>query len=170
FTRHNVGFMFADYFALKENLSFRGKFQALFCEIKLGNSQGFLVKPQTYMNLSGRSIREIINWYKLSPQDVIVVYDDLDLPLGKIRIRPQGGAGGHNGIKSIISELGTDNFPRIKIGIGRPPEGWDPADYVLSNFRQEELTELKPVLIRAWEAARELADEGLIGAMNKYNR
>ncbi len=169
-TRHNVGFLTIDHMADKNSLSLRGKFQAQVGELTISGVKSLLVKPQTFMNLSGRSVREVLNWYKLTPEDIIVIYDDMDIPFGKIRIRSQGSPGGHNGIKSIVSELGTDGFIRIKVGIGRPPEGWNPVDYVLGNFRSEELFELDNVLNNVEDAVKEIISGGITKAMNKYNR
>ena len=168
--RHNIGFMAIDYLAERHKVSFRGKFQALVGETNLGETRAVLVKPQTYMNLSGRSVREILNWYKLGPENVLIVYDDMDLPLGRLRIRPQGGPGGHNGIKSLISELGTEVFSRIKVGIGRPPLGWDPADYVLGNFTANESNQVKEIMPEIASGVEELVERGLLSAMNKFNR
>lgn len=169
-TRHNVGFMALDHLAKKLDVSFRGKFQAEIGEALIAGDKALLVKPQTFMNLSGRSVREVLNWYKLTPENLIVIYDDMDLPLGKIRLRPQGGAGGHNGIKSIIGELGTESFNRVKIGIGRPPEGWDPADYVLSDLRSNDVRDLAEVLVMVEGAVNSIISEGINRAMNSYNR
>jgi len=168
--RHNVGFVAIDHLAEKSNCSFRGKFQADVGDIVLGLEKCLLVKPQTFMNLSGRSVREVLNWHKLSPENLIVIYDDMDLPLGKIRLRSQGGPGGHNGIKSIIAELGTEDFARVRVGIGRPPQGWDPVDYVLGDFRGEELRELDEVMDKVEGAVTSIVSSGMARAMNNYNR
>lgn len=168
-TRHNVGFIAVNRLANNLTGGWRNKFQAEVGEAVIAGDKCLLVKPQTFMNLSGRSVREILNWYKLAPENLIVIYDDMDLALGKIRLRFQGGAGGHNGIKSIIGELGTDRFDRIKIGIGRPPEGWDPVDYVLSDLRANELANMAEVLEKVEGAVQSIISEGIIRAMNSYN-
>ncbi|HZK86113.1 MAG TPA: aminoacyl-tRNA hydrolase, partial [Desulfosporosinus sp.] len=119
-TRHNVGFLLVDLLAEVYTLQFRAKFQGLWTEGNVHGERILLLKPQTFMNLSGRSVRELMNFYKIPGNDLLIVHDDLDLPLGKIRLRDQGGAGGHNGIKSILTELGSEKFWRLKLGVGRP--------------------------------------------------
>jgi len=169
-TRHNVGFMLVDMIALAYRLDLRPKFQGLIAEGQSEGERFFLFKPQTFMNLSGRAMQELVKFYKIKGADILVVYDDMDLPLGRTRLRPQGSSGGHNGIRSIIGELGTEEFWRLKMGIGRPPEHWDPARYVLSQFTSEELPILKDALERAQKAVYLwLAGEG-DKAMNLYNR
>jgi len=169
-TRHNAGFLVVDCLAEELKLDFRPKFQGLVAETTLEGEKVYLLKPQTFMNLSGRSIRELAQFYKLTPEDIMVVYDDMDLPLGRMRLRSSGSAGGHNGIKSTIAELGTENFWRLKIGIGRPPEGWDPARYVLSSFTKEEIPVLEEIIEKGMKALTLwLKGEGN-KAMNLYNR
>ncbi len=129
-----------------------------------------LVKPQTFMNLSGVSVREAAKFYKAQPAEIIVIHDDLDLPPGRMRIRERGGAGGHRGIESIIAQLGTAEFVRIKFGIGRPPAGWESADYVLGRFSQEEQPLIKEMIITAADAVEMLLKEGTAPAMNQFNR
>lgn len=169
-TRHNVGFLLLDTWNEELKLEFRPKFQGLMAETQFGGEKVFLLKPLTFMNLSGRSIRELTQFYKITPQDVLVVHDDMDLPLGRIRLRRSGSAGGHNGIKSTIAELGTEEFWRLKIGVGRPPAGWDPAHYVLGSFGKEEIPSLEDVLGRGQEALRLWARGEGNKAMNLYNR
>jgi PTH1 family peptidyl-tRNA hydrolase len=129
-----------------------------------------LAKPLTYMNLSGESVRELADFYKVAPEDIIVIYDDISLEVGQLRIRKKGSAGGHNGMKSIISHLGTEDFPRIKVGIGDKPENWDLADYVLSRFPDEEQSEIREALKNASDACRIMITSGIEEAMNIYNR
>ncbi|SHN54512.1 peptidyl-tRNA hydrolase [Fervidobacterium gondwanense DSM 13020] len=157
-TRHNVGFMVLD----KLSKSWKRGPNYLYSDINIFGEKVRLVKPTTYMNLSG----EVFKY--LPHDDIIVVYDDLDLPLGRIRIRKNGSAGGHNGIKSIISFIGQD-FPRIRIGIGPKPQDVDAADYVLSNFSQEEFEKLEKVMELTIEAIKSIISEGIDKAMNKYN-
>lgn len=168
-TRHNIGFVALDFLGTRFNATFRGKFLSELGQAEISAAKCILVKPQTYMNLSGRAVREVLAWHKLGPENLIVIYDDMDLQLGKIRLRPKGGAGGHNGIKSLIAELGTDNFARIKIGIGRPPENWDPANYVLSNFGSEEKEAVAGVLSKVEKSVETIISEGMTAAMNKLN-
>lgn len=168
--RHNVGFLLLDSLAEDLKLNFRPKFQGLVAETQISGEKVYLLKPQTFMNLSGRSIRELVQFYKLRPEDILVVYDDMDLPLGRLRLRTSGSAGGHNGIKSMLAELGTEDFWRLKIGIGRPPAGWDSARYVLSAFAKEELPTLDGVLERGIQAASLWAKGDGVKAMNEYNR
>jgi PTH1 family peptidyl-tRNA hydrolase len=128
-----------------------------------------LAKPQTYMNLSGHSAQGLLNFYKLPIENMLIAHDDLDLPFGTIRIRPKGGPGGQGGMASTIGQLGTKDFPRLRIGIGRPPGRMDPAAYVLQDFSREELKALSAIIDRAAEAALEFVINGLNAAMNKYN-
>jgi len=169
-TRHNIGFLLVDLLAEVNKLQFRAKFQGLWSEGNIEGERIFLLKPQTFMNLSGRSVRELINFYKISGDDLLIVHDDMDLSLGKIRLRDQGSAGGHNGIKSILAELGTERFGRLKLGVGRPPRDFDPARYVLSPFAEDEMKPLDEVLGRA-EKATNLWIKGEVDrAMNLYHR
>ena len=164
-TRHNIGFLLVDLLAEAHNLQFRAKFQGLWTEGNVEGERFLLLKPQTFMNLSGRSVSELTNFYKVLGEDLLIVQDDMDLPLGKIRLRDQGSAGGHNGIKSILAELGTEKFWRLKLGVGRPPRNsmiedrnsnHEPRssiiDHVLSPFAEDELTQLDEVLGRAEKA------------------
>ena len=169
-TRHNFGFMLIDHIA--EKIGARGmKVQSkaivtsgLFEEIKL-----ILAKPQTYMNLSGHSVQGLLHFYKIPHSQLIVAHDDLDLPYGTIRIRPTGGPGGQRGMANTIELLGTQDFPRLRLGIGRPPGRMDPKDYVLQDFSKDELKLLPELLTRASDAALEFVKNGLNAAMNKYN-
>jgi PTH1 family peptidyl-tRNA hydrolase len=128
-----------------------------------------LVKPQTYMNLSGQAVAALMNWHKIGAENVIVIYDDASLPAGKLRLRIKGSSGGHNGIESLIENLGTDAFLRIKIGVGHPPEGWDLADYVLGKFTKEEQTLFDKVLEQTADAVEYVLKHGVAEAMNKFN-
>lgn len=169
-TRHNVGFDVIDILAHVYGISVKKlKHRALVGEGFIGGQKVLLVKPQTYMNLSGDSLAEILSYYKLSPEELIVVYDDIDTDFGRIRIRKKGSAGTHNGMKSIISRLGFDDFPRIRIGVGRPFDGRDLASFVLSKFTKEEMKEIAETEKRAAEAAEAIISGGVEAAMNKYN-
>lgn len=169
-TRHNIGFLLLDLLADSMGLDFRPKHQGQFAQTMIKSEKVYLLKPQTFMNLSGRSVVDLTAFYKVSPQDMLVVYDDMDLDFGKIRLRAKGSAGGHNGIKSIISELGTEEFWRLKLGIGRPPERWDAAQYVLSQFKDTEIPILEETLAKAEKAALLWVEGQSDKAMNLYNR
>lgn len=170
-TRHNIGFEALDAVAAKYNIAIKKmKFNAIYGEGIINGEKVVLVKPQTYMNLSGESIRDFKAWYKAEDSKIIIIYDDVSLPIGKLRIRQKGSAGGHNGIKNIIYQLKTDVFPRIKIGIGKPenPE-FDMADYVLGKFGKREVEQLVPSAIDAAEAVGVIISQGVDSAMAKYN-
>ena len=128
-----------------------------------------LAKPQTYMNLSGESVREIADFYKIEPENIIIIYDDISLDVGQLRIRKKGSAGGHNGIKNIIAHLGTQEFPRIKVGIGNKPEGWDLADYVLSKYSKAEQEALEEAADGVIGAVKLMLMDDIEAAMNRYN-
>lgn len=168
--RHNIGFMLIDRLAVR--LDARGmKLQSkaivtsgLYEEHKL-----ILAKPQTYMNLSGQSVQGLLHFYKILPENLIVAHDDLDLPLGTIRIRPGGGAGGQKGMASTIERLGTKDFPRLRLGIGRPPGRMDAAAYVLQDFSHADLLIVSETLDRAADAVLTFVTDGLNKAMNKFN-
>jgi len=170
-TRHNVGWdaitrLSDDY---KIPLDFK-KHKALCGKGYIEGEKVILAQPLTYMNLSGESVRDFLDFYKVTPADIIVIYDDISLEVGQLRIRKQGSAGGHNGMKSIIAHLGTDEFPRIKIGVGDKPKGWDLADYVLSRFQGEEQEAIKQALKDSSEACKSILTTDLDSAMNYYNR
>ena len=170
FTRHNVGFMLADSFSLNSNLNFREypRLKCLMTNLRTAYEDFLIVKPTTFMNLSGEAIRAVMDYYRIDIKDVLIVYDDLSLELGKIRFRAGGSDGGHNGIKSIIQHLGTTNVARLKIGIGPQPN--IPSEvFVLQNFTKEELEELKKVLTNAKNAIQCYYTEGLAVAQNKFN-
>ena len=170
-TRHNMGFEVIDTIASKYNINInKEKFKAHFGEGRIGNEKVILVKPQTFMNLSGESIREFVEWYKTEPENLIVIYDDVSLPVGKLRIRPKGSAGGHNGMKSIIYQIQRDVFPRIKVGVGAPQnKDYDLADYVLGRFTKEEVEVLIPVAIKAASAVETIIISGTEKAMAEFN-
>lgn len=169
-TRHNIGFLLIDLLAEAYDLQFRAKYQGLWTEGLVEGERLFLLKPQTFMNLSGRSVGELMKFYKVQGNDLLIVHDDMDLPLGKIRLRERGSAGGHNGIKSILAELGTENFWRLKLGVGRPPKEWDPARYVLAPFAEEEFSQLDNVLELAEKATKLWIKGEPSRAMNLYHR
>ena len=170
-TRHNVGFDAVDLLANKHNIKIsKLKHKALSGEGTVGGQKVILVKPQTFMNLSGESVRDIIEWYKIPLSNVIIIYDDVDLATGKIRVRPKGSAGTHNGMRSILYNIQSQDFPRIRIGIGRPPEGWDLADYVLSKFKSDDRKLMDVSIENAAEAAEAIIKSSAEEAMNKYNK
>jgi len=167
-TRHNVGFMFIDKYADKNNLNFKEKMDALYTETIINNEKVLLIKPTTFMNLSGEAISLVMNYYKIEVKDLIVIYDDLSLDLGKLRFRANGSDGGHNGIKSIIKHLGGKNFDRIKVGIGPQPP--IPAEaFVLQNFAKEQMDDLKTSVKRTVDALECYLSEGIDKAQNRYN-
>lgn len=170
-TRHNAGFASIDRLAEKNHISIdMKKFQALCGTGYIGGQKVLLLKPQTYMNLSGESLRAACDFFKIDPeQELIVIYDDISLAPGQLRIRAKGSAGGHNGIKSIISHLGTQVFLRVKVGVGEKPQGWDLADYVLGHFSKEEQQVMQESFDRAADAAVALLSEEVQQVMNEYN-
>ena len=169
-TRHNVGFSVIDVLADKYNIDVSDcKHKALCGRGVIEGEKVLLVKPQTFMNLSGESIREAVDYYKIDPEDIIVIYDDISLDPGQLRIRLKGSAGGHNGIKNIIAYLGTQEFPRIKVGVGAKPPKMDLADYVLSRFGAEEQKLMDEAFGEAAEAAVMMMTAGAERAMNHYN-
>lgn len=171
-TRHNVGFDVIDTLAERYNISVdTRKSRALIGKGMIEGHKVILVKPQTYMNLSGESIRSLVDYYKVDEEsELIVIYDDVSLGVGQLRIRKKGSAGGHNGIKSILSELGTDVFLRIKVGVGEKPRKYDLADYVLGHFSKEEKEQMKEGDQKAADAVSMLLNGETEAAMNQYNR
>lgn len=171
-TRHNVGFEVIDAIADKYNITVDGrKNRAYIGKGMIGGGKVILAKPQTYMNLSGESIRGLVDYYKIEPEDeLLIIYDDVSLDVGKLRIRRKGSAGGHNGIKNIIANLGTDVFPRIKVGVGEKPENYDLADYVLGHFSKSEKEMIEEGIKQAVCAVEKILEEGADAAMNLYNR
>lgn len=170
-TRHNIGFAALDYIADKEGININtGKHKALVGSGYMGGEKVLLVKPQTFMNLSGESLRPIMDFYKLDPEDFLVIFDDIDLDVGRLRIRKKGSAGGHNGIKSIISHLGSMEFPRVKIGVGAKPKGYDLADYVLGHFGKEDQTILSERFEDVYDAVKLIVEDNITEAMNRHNK
>lgn len=171
-TRHNVGFDVIDALADKYNITVDGRKNRAFVGKGIIEGQKvILVKPQTYMNLSGESIRGIIDYYKIDEEEeLIVVYDDISMDIGQIRIRKKGSAGGHNGIKNIIAHLGHDVFRRVKVGVGEKPKGFDLADYVLSHFSKSEKEQLEEGYEKAVSAIEMILRDEMEEAMNEYNR
>ena len=169
-TKHNVGFMLVDALADKLGISnWQEKFDALIAEGRLGTEKILLVKPQTYMNDSGRAVGPLMNWYKLPPEDLIVAHDDMDIPAGTIRIRKKGSAGGHNGIKSVLAHLGDEHFSRVRIGIGRPLPGWTVINHVLAPFQEEDVPKIKEAIQYLLPAVECIVTEDTDKAMNLYN-
>ena len=170
-TRHNCGFRAVD--LLAENLGCKIdklKFQGLYAQANYNGTKVFLLKPQTYMNLSGRSVLQLSAYFNIPPQRIIVLFDDISLEPGRLRIRPNGSAGGHNGIKSIIQEVGSQEFPRVKIGVGaKPNPNYDLADWVLSTFSANEEKALAVSLDNAAKAALAIIDHGVPEAANRFN-
>ncbi len=166
FTRHNAGFMVLDKWALDNNVSFKEDKKLKSFITKIDNN--LLIKPTTYMNLSGEAVRAVIDYYKISKDDILIIYDDISLDLGKIRFRANGSDGGHNGIKSIIQHLGSKEFDRLKIGIG-PQPNIPSENYVLQNFPKECHAILKDVLKKSTEAVEFYLDNGIQKAQNKFN-
>ena len=167
-TRHNIGFAAVDYIADKYNIELnRRKFKGVFGEGFINGKKVILLKPTTYMNLSGESIREVINFYKISNEEVIVIYDDISLEVGRLRIREKGSHDGHNGIKSIIANLGTDVFPRVKIGVGAPKGNL--VSHVLGKFSEDEIEILRETIKASSEAVSIIVNTDTKEAMNKLN-
>lgn len=169
-TRHNAGFMAIDKISDKWGIPVtQNKFRALVGEGRIEGEKVLLVKPQTYMNLSGESVAEVLKFYKLIPDDLVVIYDDLDLPTGQLRLREKGSAGGHNGIKSMIQHLGTQEFKRIKVGISRPEPGRSVSDYVLNTFPVAERADIQEAVGLAADACAMWTRESFLKVMNHYN-
>lgn len=184
--RHNIGFQVLDLLARRHQVPLsRSKFNALYGEgwiappriLERATSAGealhrqkvLLARPLTFMNRSGSAVAPMARYFAIEPQDIFVIYDELDLPSGKLRLRPFGGAGGHNGMKSLIQQLGTDRFPRARVGIGRPSEPMDPAAFVLQNFSEEEESEFGPLRPRIADAIESWLFQGIDNAMNRFN-
>lgn len=169
-TKHNVGFMLADSLANKLSATnWHEKFNALVAESFFDGEKILIVKPQTFMNLSGEAVAPIVNFYKIDVENLVVAHDDMDLPLGTIRLRPKGSGGGHHGIESIIQHLGTQNFPRIRIGVGRPPKNWTVNHHVLSPFTQDDAKIISNAIDELVPAVLCIFKEGINNAMNKFN-
>jgi PTH1 family peptidyl-tRNA hydrolase len=171
-TRHNAGFEVINKLAYDYNIEMnKTKFKAVYGEGRINGQKVLLIKPTTYMNLSGESVREFVNFYKLEPEDIIVTCDDINLPVGYIRIRAKGSDGGQKGLRSIISQLGYDTFARVRVGVGEKPPQWDLAKYVLSRFLDEEKDEIIGGMTDAADAITMIIqDDDVKRAMNKYNK
>lgn len=171
-TKHNVGFDTIDFLVDEYRVPSSGvKHKAMYGKSVIAGQKVILAKPLTYMNLSGESVAELVNYYKIDPEEeLVVIYDDINLAPGYIRVRKKGSAGGHNGIKNIIAQLGTDKFKRIRVGVGEKPKNWDLADYVLSPFSKEERTQVDEAIRHAADALELILQDDIDGAMNKYNK
>lgn len=170
-TKHNVGFRVIDRLAEKYEIKVeKAKHKALIGDGMIRDKRVLLVKPQTYMNLSGESVREIVNFYKIPQERFVVIFDDTSLPCGSVRIREKGSHGGHNGIRNIIDQMGTDQFARIKVGIGEKPSGWDLADYVLAKFSEEDLPAMSDGMDKAVKGVELMLSRGIAEAANRVNQ
>ena len=174
FTRHNIGFRIVDSLAQDIEIEFKKvkSYYSLISRGMINNHKVILVKPQTFMNLSGRAVSKVVSYYKISLRDLLIVYDDLNLELGQVRIRKKGSAGGHKGIKSIMQYLDSEEIPRLRIGIGNPSVNFnfDYVSYVLSNFNNEEKDKIGEVIQLSTDAIKTVIEDGLEKAMRKYNR
>ena len=169
-TRHNMGFLTVDLLAEEAGVQLnKVKFKSAYNILRFAGARCLVMKPQTYMNLSGEAVREAAQFYKIPPERILVIYDDVSLPVGKLRVRPSGSAGGHNGIKNIIAHLGTQDFPRVKIGTGAPGEGGDMIDWVIGVPSQADRKILLETFHRAIEAAACIIEHGCQKAMNDFN-
>lgn len=168
--RHNIGFQLLNRLAERLGVSFsRLQSKALVTDSRYQGHKVILAKPQTFMNLSGQSAGPLVNFYKVPLENLLIVYDEVDLPFGTLRLRPFGGSGGHNGMKSLITRLGTEAFPRLRLGVGRPPGRMEAADYVLQDFSKQEQELLPEILEQAGEAALTFVAQGIEAAMTQYN-
>ncbi len=168
-TKHNVGFRLLDTIVKEAGYPYRDDFRGKVAEGRLNDKRVIFLKPYTYMNLSGLAVNQLINYYKISNDDFLIIHDDMDLPLGKLRLRSKGSSGGHNGLKSIIGELGTQEFWRLKIGVGRPKEDLDVTNHVLSSFKKEEEIILSEVLSAAYKIVLLWIEGRGMEAMNTFN-
>ena len=169
-TKHNVGFMLVDALAARWGVtSWQEKSEALVAEVRRGAERILLVKPQTYMNESGRALGPLLHFYKLAPEDLIVCHDDMDIPCGTIRIRKKGSAGGHNGIKSILAHVGDEHFARVRVGIGRPAPGWTVVNHVLAPFAAEDAPKIQAAIEYLLPAVECIVDDDVDMAMNRFN-
>lgn len=170
YTRHNAGFMVVDYIARFLNAKFdKNRFNSLYSRISIANENVILLKPQTYMNASGEAVCEFMNFYRVPLENLIVIFDDVSLDVGTIRIKREGSSGGHNGVKSIINLVNSDNFKRIKIGVGGKPFGWELPDWVLSKFSVSELNSISLCFEQALSAVELIIKGKIEQAMNKFN-
>lgn len=170
-TKHNIGFITVDRIAENLGLTFnQTKFKSLYAEGRIGTEKIILIKPQTFMNLSGESVQPWMDYYNLTGDDIVIIYDDMDLPVGKIRLRMQGGSGGHNGMKSIIQHLGTKDFNRIRVGVGRPFPRQTVISHVLSQFPTDEIDDMKEAVLAVEEAIKYWGnDHTFQETMNEFN-
>ncbi|MBM7704912.1 aminoacyl-tRNA hydrolase [Metabacillus iocasae] len=169
-TRHNIGFMIIDELAEHLMISLdKTKFNGIYGVGTVKGEKVILLKPLTYMNLSGESLKPLMSYYDVSPEDILVIYDDLDLPSGKVRLRTKGSAGGHNGIKSIVQHLKTQEFNRIRVGIDRPTNGMKISDYVLGKFTNEEMVDMKEAIDKSIKASEDWIHTPFLEVMNRYN-
>ena len=170
-TKHNIGFLVLDALAANLGLSFnKTKFKSIYAEGNIGTEKVILVKPQTFMNLSGESVRPWMDYFELTEEDVVIIYDDMDLPVGKIRLRIQGGHGGHNGVKSLIQHMGTKNFNRIRVGVGRPFPSQDVVSHVLSPFSKDTVDDMKSSIHESVDAIKYwVNDKTFLETMNEFN-
>ncbi|KGX90081.1 peptidyl-tRNA hydrolase [Pontibacillus halophilus JSM 076056 = DSM 19796] len=170
-TRHNIGFMAIDELVSRQNWKLnKEKFKGVYTVERLNGEKVIIVKPMTYMNLSGECVRPLMEYYDLEPEDVVVIYDDMDLPTGKVRLRQKGGHGGHNGIRSMIDQLGTKEFNRIRLGIGKPTAPMSVTDYVLGKFDGEEQKFVSEAVVKAAEACEAWTDKSFLEVMNTFNQ
>jgi PTH1 family peptidyl-tRNA hydrolase len=168
--RHNIGFLSADRWAAAHSIAFNKiQHHAIIANGRWGERRVIAAKPQTYMNESGRAVGALLRFYKVPTERLLVIFDDLDLPFGTLRLRAEGGAGGHNGMRSIIQQLGGQQFARLRVGIGRPPGRMDPAAFVLQDFNRDETAGLSGVLDRAVQAIDAFIAAGIVAAMNQFN-
>jgi PTH1 family peptidyl-tRNA hydrolase len=169
-TRHNAGFLVVDRLASESSEALEKKqLGALVASVRLGNNPTILAKPQSFMNLSGQPTTSLRGYYKVEDDDIVVVHDDVDIPFGEVRVKSGGGHGGHNGLRDINQKLGTNCYARVRVGVGRPPEGHDTANYVLGRFSSEESSSLDELIGRAADATRAVVDGGVASAMNTFN-
>lgn len=171
-TRHNIGFQVIERIAEQERIPvLEKKHRALIGKGYIGGQKVILAKPLTYMNLSGESVRELVDYYKIDEKkELLVISDDISLPPGQLRLRKKGSAGGHNGLKNIIAHLGHEEFMRLKMGVGEKPEGWDLVDHVLGHFSREDKKEMEKAVTEAADAVRMVFHDGIEAAMNHYNK
>lgn len=167
-TRHNVGFMTIDVLARRAGSSFQNGFQAEIVDVMEGNEKVLLMKPQTFMNLSGLAVRQAIDFYQIEIIDLLVVCDDINLPLGQLRVRPRGTHGGHNGLRDVQRHLGTTEYPRLRLGVGAP-DGRELVDYVLDRFQSSERATVEEMVIRAAQAVATWVSDGMEVCMNRFN-
>jgi len=169
--RHNAGFLVADRLALRWSTSFDSKqFNAVVGKTRIDDRPVILAKPQTFMNLSGQAAASLRGYYKVADEQLVVVHDDVDIPFGQVRVKRGGGHGGHNGLRDLTRCLGTQDFPRVRFGVSRPPPQWETADYVLSNWTPEEAEQLESLIDQAADAVETVIREGVTAAMNTYNQ